>query len=69
MSTAPDLLIAASQLPAFSPALVLDARDRAAYDAGYWPGVVHLDIKQWEHLARTEVGHLDRMDVWASQNR
>lgn len=67
MNTAPDLLIAASQLPALSPALVLDARDRAAYDAGHWPGAVHLDIKQWEHLARTEVGHLDRLDVWASQ--
>lgn len=62
-----DLLIAASQLRILSPTLVLDARDRAAYDAGHWPSAVHLNIRQWEHLARTEEGHLDRLDVWASQ--
>lgn len=67
MNAAPDLLLTASKLPALSPAMVLDVRDRAAYDEGHWPGAINLDIKQWEQLARTEEGKLDRSDVWALQ--
>jgi len=60
-------LISASGLSFVSPVVVLDARDRSAYEAGHWPGAVHLDIKQWERLARTAEGALDCTDVWAEK--
>lgn len=67
MISSTDLLIAAAQLHTVSSALVLDARDPAAYVAGHWPGAVNLDIRLWERLARSEEGQLDRLEVWASQ--
>ena len=60
-------LLAAADLSSISPAFVLDVRDRSAYDDGHWPGASHLDIKQWEKLARTADGALERVDVWAAQ--
>ncbi len=60
-------LLPAGDLASFSPAFVLDVRDRSAYDDGHWPGASHLDIKQWEKLARTAEGALERIDVWEAQ--
>lgn len=60
-------LLSASNLASTSNVIVLDVRDRSAYDAGHWPGAIHLDIKRWESLARTAEGNLDRAEVWAAQ--
>lgn len=60
-------LLPAADLASFSSAFVLDVRDRIAYDEGHWPGASHLDIKQWEKLARTAEGALERIDVWEAQ--
>lgn len=43
---------------------LLDVRGEAAYNAGHWPGAVMLDIKQWETLAKSPEGALDRAEVW-----
>jgi thiosulfate/3-mercaptopyruvate sulfurtransferase len=43
---------------------VLDVRGEAAYDAGHWPGALLLDIRQWETLAKSPEGALDRTEVW-----
>lgn len=44
--------------------LVLDVRDRSAYLDGHVAGAIHLDLKQWEQLAKTSEGELDRSEVW-----
>lgn len=62
-----DLVIAAPDLGRMPHALVLDLRERVAYDGGHWPGAVHLDIKRWERLARSAEGGLERADVWADE--
>jgi rhodanese-related sulfurtransferase len=67
MSTAPSLLLAASRLPALSSAIILDVRDRGAYNEGHRPGAIHLDIKHWESLSLTVEGNLECMKLWASQ--
>ncbi|MBS82223.1 rhodanese-like domain-containing protein [Variovorax sp.] len=43
---------------------LLDVRDRAAYLDGHAPGAIHLDLKQWEQIAKTPEGELDRSEVW-----
>jgi thiosulfate/3-mercaptopyruvate sulfurtransferase len=43
---------------------LLDVRGEAAYNAGHWPGAVMLDIQQWETLAKSPEGALDRAEVW-----
>ncbi len=60
-------LLSAAELASASAAIVLDARDRSAYDAGHWPGAFHLDIKCWEGLARTAEGGLQHAEFWAAQ--
>jgi len=60
-------LLSAAELAGASAAIVLDARDRSAYDAGHWPGAFHLDIKRWESLARTAEGGLQHAEFWAAQ--
>lgn len=60
-------LLAAADLSSFSPAILLDVRDRSAYDEAHWPGAHHLDIKQWEKLARTPEGALENVEVWQAQ--
>jgi thiosulfate/3-mercaptopyruvate sulfurtransferase len=60
-------LLAAADLASFSPAFVLDVRDRSTYEEGHWPNASHLDIKQWEYLARTAEGALEQIDAWEAQ--
>lgn len=60
-------LLSASELAGAPSVIVLDARDRSAYDAGHWPGALHLDIKRWEALARTAEGDLQHAEFWAAQ--
>jgi thiosulfate/3-mercaptopyruvate sulfurtransferase len=44
--------------------LVLDVRDRSSYLEGHVANAIHLDLKQWEQLAKTADGELQRSEVW-----
>jgi thiosulfate/3-mercaptopyruvate sulfurtransferase len=44
--------------------LVLDVRDRSSYLEGHVANAIHLDLKQWEQLAKTADGELHRSEVW-----
>lgn len=58
--------VIAAELALESPHLyVLDVRSQDEYNAGHWPGALLLDIKQWETLAKSPEGALDRTEVWA----
>jgi thiosulfate/3-mercaptopyruvate sulfurtransferase len=57
-------IASAEQVLARADQLVLDVRDRPSYLAGHVGKAVHLDLKQWEQLAKTAGGELHRSDVW-----
>ncbi|MCY1170022.1 hypothetical protein D9M73_100780 [compost metagenome] len=44
--------------------LLLDVREHSSYLDGHVAGAIHLDLKQWEKLAKTAEGELNRSEVW-----
>ncbi len=44
--------------------VTIDVREHLSYQLGHVPGAVHLDLKQWEKLAKTPQGALERAGVW-----
>jgi thiosulfate/3-mercaptopyruvate sulfurtransferase len=39
-------------LPSLGPVQYLDARDRAAFDAGHVPGALHVPVEEWDKAAK-----------------
>ena len=59
-----DPFVDVAALTSLGPVQYLDARDRAAIDAGHAPGAVHVPIEEWDKTAKAADIGFAKTDYW-----
>ena len=59
-----DPFVDAAALPSLRSIRYLDARDRAAFDAGHAPGAIHVPSDAWDKAAKTSGSGFEQTPYW-----